>query len=576
MKKIMFLMFLLLCLTVGACRQPEPVPEVPTVTVTPTPIEQSEENVMKEEPVELTVYSQVSGFQGEQQGWFAKVLLDKFNVVLHIVPDLPEDEWKEKGTKGDILVFGSDGEVYRNAVAQGWLLDWEENDLMKKHGTYLAEHLHKALEYNRSLTPEAGGVYGFGHGAAADWEEIETILYYWDIRWDWYKKLGYPEVKNLEEFAAVLEKMQLLARAETVGKEVYALSFWREWDDTMVFYVRSMVSAYYGYDEFPFGFYDTETGGFHGALETEGPYLELLRFFNTLYRKGLLDPDSGTQTYEEALKKLENGEVLFSLFGYAGSMAYNTSPHLEDNMYMASLIPEESSPAADGMSVYGGRRIWAISADTPYPELCMELLNWFCTPEGRMVCEYGPQGLIWDYDAEGNTYFTEFGKTCYWNRETLLAGEYEGLCYGDGFPQINNVTWNINAENPDSNGETYNQESWKSNIPEASCAMEQDWREYTGAQTVWEYIKSRNYTVIPQIPYEETIPEEKLKQAWETVAARIVEGSWDAIYAESEEAFEKIVSEMQAEADACDYADCVAWCEKEAEKRWELEEKVRK
>ncbi len=44
-----------------------------------------------EPPVELTVYSQVSGYQGEQTGWFAKIMLDKFNVVLRILPDSDEE-----------------------------------------------------------------------------------------------------------------------------------------------------------------------------------------------------------------------------------------------------------------------------------------------------------------------------------------------------------------------------------------------------------------------------------------------------------------------------------------------------
>ena len=37
------------------------------------------------EPVELTVYSQLANFSGEQVGWFAKLMLDKFNVKLMIL-----------------------------------------------------------------------------------------------------------------------------------------------------------------------------------------------------------------------------------------------------------------------------------------------------------------------------------------------------------------------------------------------------------------------------------------------------------------------------------------------------------
>lgn len=530
-----------------------------------------------EEPIELTVYSQLSSYRGEQQGWFAKVMLEKFNVKLVIAYDTSDDfeDGVKKGFLGDIIVFGSTGQSYQEAIENGLLLDWEENNLLAEHGAYILEHMPKALEHNRNLTPEENKIFGFGHSVATGSDDFEEVFLTWDIRWDLYKQLGYPEVKDLDGLTSVFKDMKEICPTDEQGNETYAMSLWPEWDSNMVLWVKSMAGAYYGYDEFHLGLYDSDTGTFYGALEEDGPYLEMLKYFNTLYREGLLDPASRTQTYEEAQKKTQNSGTFFSVFNYAGSLSYNTEEHIAENKYMASLVPEEATPAAYGMNVYGGNRVWTIGANSEHKELCMEIINWLCTPEGMLTYVYGPKGVIWDYDAEGNTYFTELGKNCYEDRTTILPEECGGGYYNDGCPQINNLTWNLNTENPDSNGETYNALNWKSNVPVASCDTEQDWRDYTGALTTLEYMKTKNCVVVPETAYEASEKSEGLQKAWENVANCIVTESWNAIYAESDEEFEQIVAKMIADAEACGYEQCMTWCEQEAMRRYALEEAVR-
>lgn len=81
----------------------------PTKTMAPTPTEA---------PAKLTVYSHLSSFKGEQKGWFADIILDKFNVILTIQPDLYENEGEEKSA--DIIVFGTTGEMWLSVrIVQG-------------------------------------------------------------------------------------------------------------------------------------------------------------------------------------------------------------------------------------------------------------------------------------------------------------------------------------------------------------------------------------------------------------------------------------------------------------------------
>ena len=125
-------------------------------------------------PVELVVYSQLANYSGEQQGWFAKLLLEKFNAKITIIPDNDGvfDTRMEAGTLGDIVVFGSTGNDYKRAVKSGMLLDWNKYNLLDNHGTYIRDNMGTALKSNKNLTStitegESDALYGFGHSVAS-------------------------------------------------------------------------------------------------------------------------------------------------------------------------------------------------------------------------------------------------------------------------------------------------------------------------------------------------------------------------------------------------------------------------
>ncbi|MGN0507415.1 MAG: extracellular solute-binding protein [Lachnospiraceae bacterium] len=540
-------------------------------------VTQTPGNTKGEKPIELTVYSQRANFSGEQIGWFAQLLLEKFNVKITIIPDSDGvfDTRMEAGFLGDIVVFGSTGNDYQRAVKAGMLLDWEKYNLLDTYGSYIKEHMSKALEANRGLTPDDGAIHGFGYNVSPTSDSFEEFFYTWDVRWDLYKQLGYPVVKDLDDMVTLFEQMKEICPTDDNGNQTYAVSLWPDWDGNMVMYVKAMATAYYGYDELALGVYDSDTGTFHDALEENGPYLTCLKFFNTLYQKGLLDPNSMTQTYDEMADKVKAGGVFFSIFNYSGNLAYNTDKHLAENKIMCTLLPENAVPLTYGMSVYGGSSVWAIGANSQYPDVCMQIINWLSTPEGRMESEYGPKGLTWDYDENGYTYLTELGLKCKADGSTPMEGAYAGATYKDGQQQINNITWSINAPNPDSNGETYNYQTWKSYVADASCEMEQDWRDYTGAATSLEYLKGKTFRVAPATTYKDTEMTDEFEVMWNQVTKCIVNGTWNAIYAKNDKEFEYIVNNMIKSANAYGYAKCKEWSLNEAARRHELEEATR-
>ena len=523
-------------------------------------------DVIPEQTVTLDVFDQLANYSGEQIGWFGQIMLEKFNVKLNIIPD--EDgvyeTRMESGNLGDLVVWGNDSDEYLQAVDKGMLYDWNEDDLISEYGPYIEANMPDALEKNINLS--GGTLYGYGFDVAVDANEPQDIMYTWDLRWDLYKELGYPEIKNLDDMVDVLAQMKEICPTDDNGKTTYGVSLFNDWDGDMVMFVKSTASAYYGYDEFGFGLYDSKEQKYYPCLDENGPYLTCLKFYNTLYQKGLLDPDSQTQKYDGMIEDYQNGAAFLNVFNFLGSAMYNSDAHAAEGKAMYACPPSEAQPIAYGLNIYGGNRIWSIGAKTEYPELCMAILNWLSTPEGRMTLEYGPKDVCWYYDENGKTCFTELGRTAKLDVKTEMTDGYSGT-FEDGNFKINNTTWALDTLNTDSNGDTFNYRAWASYNSEAGSDIEADWRAYTGCNTQNEYMKTVGYRLAPGTTYSGGVRSDELQVKWNQVADCIKTNSWKAIYASSDAEFDSIVADMISQAESYGYAECIEFQENEAKIR---------
>lgn len=533
--------------------------------------------------ITLDVYSQLANYSGIQAGWSSYLLLDKFNIKINIIPD--QDGTYEtrvaSGNLGDIVVWGANGDDYKNAVDKGLLLDWEEDDLAQDYAPYIWENYQAALESNREVSGD-GKIHGFGFNVAFTQGAHQSFFYTWDIRWDLYKELGFPEVKDLDGMVDLFKQMKEICPTDENGNETYAVSIWPDWDGNMVMYVKALATAYYGYDELGFGHYNPENGEFLDCLADDSPYLICLKFFNKLNQEGLLDPNSMTQTFDKMSEKLKSGGTFWSIFNYAGSSAYNTDAHLSEGKYMYSMVPTEARPIVYGLGDKGGNRVWTIGADTEYPELCLEFLNWLATPEGAMTTWYGIKGLMWDYEEDGSAYFTELGKTCNNDSKYDLAGvewtsPETGVTYtlsgnyNDGSIQINNTTLSQDMINPDGNGvETFKKETWQSVISSTVYPIQEEWQAWSGYKAAEAYMEAHDYLIMPDIPYSESAKDASLKVTWSQVAETICNYSWRAIMAKNDGEYNYLVSEMKRVCNTYGYDTCVEWCKQEAAAKWAL------
>lgn len=553
---------------------------------------------LDDETIELEVYSQLANYNGKQTGWSAALLKDLFNVEVVIIPDM-DGTYETRmagGDLGDLVVWGANGEDYKQAIAKDMLLNWEEFDLGPTYAPYVFENYGTALATNRDVSGD-GNIYGFGMDVALQEGAHKSFMYSWDLRWDLYKQLGYPEIKNLDDLIEVFKQMKQICPTDALGNEAYAASLWPDWDGNMVMYVKALATAYYGYDELGFGHYNPTNGEYYDALglcdaqtgkylaqpNNDTPYIEMLKFFNKLYRADLLDPNSMTQTYDEMGTKVKNGGVYWGIFNYASSMVFNTQEHLEAGQMMYSRVPDEANPIVYGMSNLGGNRIWTVGAYTAYPELCLAIMDFLATPEGSMTMWYGPRGLTWDYNEQGGMYFTELGKKTSTDSSYSLNGvvwtsPYTGKQYtlsgtfNDGCLQINNTTLARDMVNPDGAlGEAFNKDTWVSEQTAASYAIQEDWRTWSGYSLADQYFEAiHKYTVMPDIPYSESAKSDELKVKWDQCAKAITTNSWRAVFAKADGEFNMHIMNMRNQCKAYGYDLCNAWSMGEAAIKWQM------
>jgi multiple sugar transport system substrate-binding protein/putative aldouronate transport system substrate-binding protein len=206
----------------------------------------------------------------------------------------------------------------------------------------------------------------------------------------------------------------------------------------------------------------------------------------------------------------------------------------------------------------------------------MAIINWMATPEGVMTYNYGPKGLTWNYDKDGNPVLTELGETVQKNGDTEMSGGYTGK-WTDGTSKINNTTWSIDAKNPDAKkGDTYNYKFWTTRQALPVTTVEQDWRTKTGATNLNVYLeKNKQMAISLGTSYSSTPMSNELTTTWNQVKQAIVTGSWKAIYAKSDAEFNTLVSDMTKQANSYGYADCTKFQQNEAAIRKGLEDKIR-
>lgn len=526
-----------------------------------------------DEAISLDVFTMTGNYAGEETGWYAKIVKDKFNIDLNIISsNLQGGDSKfatqmASGNLGDIVVFGAEDQKYTDAIKAGLLLDWTKNDLLNKYGKDIATNYSRAVEKNKTNFGSGKAVYGLGYNASnmpATASSDGTIMGWGpNLRWDLYEKLGKPKIKTMEDLLPILKNMQKIQPKSDSGKPTYAFSMWPDWDGNLMMNAKQF-SCMLGWDEFGLLLVGGNQEKYQELLDPKGLYFRTLKLYYTANKMGLVDPDSISQKYDDASNKIKDGQILFSWFPWMDSI-YNTPERMAAGKGFMFVPFGEEKIYSGGFANGGSNRIISIGSKTKYPERVMQFINWMYTPDGIMAQTNGPKGLTWDL-KNGKPYLTEYGKKTLNNQDTIIPDNYGGGSYRDGISCLNFTPVNINSTDPQTN-EPYNYQVWTSTLNAAPTKVELNWRKAMGAISQKEYVIKHNMiTVSPVSAFAPTTMSSDLQQKIGQIATVIKQNSWKMIFAKNDAEYNALQKEMITKSKGLGSADVVKFNISEAKR----------
>ncbi len=506
------------------------------------------------EPITLTVFSQLANFGGEQPGWFAKEVKDRFNITLKFISSNVDPNAFTAGISaeelGDIICWGDTGSHFTTALKAELIMNLDEVDLTPYEN--LNKYFGEAMQKIRDVAAAEGyeGNYGWAYAVAAEdgaWAELTDPTYALQVRYDAWEKAGKPALTSLEDFPTFFKALQDAVPVNEDGETVYAYGGFGDWEDCVMKFTWDLMT-FYGYKEADFLGVNYATGEVVNPLEEGSLYYRALKVNNQLHRAGLFDPESVSQNFDTYSTKLSNGRYLVTLWGWITGN-FNNAERAANKIGYQTFFIEDSAPQQLTIATAGSNRAWSIGANCQYPERALELIEWLCTEEGMFVQNYGPKGLCWDYDENGIPFMTEFGWECSENgSEAQMPAEYGGGTFSDGGSKFNHELIAMQQMVP---GKTYSyaNNAWPCYAERKNTALQKAWSEdYANGATsgIQLYRNLGKVSLVPAeaVAYAYPAMSDESQAARALFAPVMKQGSWACVYAADDAEFDRLWNEM--------------------------------
>ena len=289
---------------------------------------------------------------------------------------------------------------------------------------------------------------------------------------------------------------------------------------------------------------------YQGILDADSEYLRALKLYFDANQMGLVDPESTTQNYDTLFAKYQDGQVLFSWWPWLGQAAYNTTTNLKNGEGFMMVPIEDQSIFSYGADVYGGKQFLGIGSSAEDPERIAAFIDWLYSPEGVLANSSqtsgssGPEGLTWEM-VDGEPVLTEFGEQALLDGNADVPAEFGGGTFKDGISTLNVSTVLPIDINPETNF-PYSYTMWESYQTKFTNPVHDDWTEKMGgALTSMEYLETNGQlSVAPGASFVAPEDSSEISTLRNQVKSTIIEYSWKMVFADNEETFNKLQTEM--------------------------------
>ncbi|PXW91497.1 carbohydrate ABC transporter substrate-binding protein (CUT1 family) [Streptohalobacillus salinus] len=350
----------------------------------------SGENGGSDEPVTLTFFSS----DGQEKAFddpVAQKITEETGVVLEM--DYPVGGNDEAiplmiaGGEYPDLIFAK-GDLGKLIDAGGVI---KLDDLIEERGDNLKALYGDQIDRLRNSLDDPS-IYQVGTYGVED-EPMKTSGTF-QMQLEVLRELGYPEINTLEEFEDALTTYYEMY-PEINGQKTLPLSLqgsdWR-WLIT----VGNPAGFAGGFPDDGQWVIDNDTG------ETTYKFMlpefkEYFEWLNGMNAKGLLDPESFTQTQDTYISKLSTGRVL-SVADQDWNIGDARSALIQDGMENRTFAPLpvtlDESKTHQGLKDYGFAGGWgiAISSTSENQELAFDFLDWMASEEAQILVNWGIEG----------------------------------------------------------------------------------------------------------------------------------------------------------------------------------------
>ena len=511
------------------------------------------------EPMVLEVYSQPANFQGEQPGWTAKILKDKFNVTLNIIaPQVAGGDIfaarSASGFLGDIVVL--DNADIQACVKSGLIYDITEE---MKQLTSFKDYKMQLDLYNSSLDGVDEGTY---YAWPTEMTNTSPTTFTPTIPgvaptlpWDYYAEVGSPEMNNLSDLVKTLRAIQDLHPTNAKGDPSYGITLWPDWDGTSIENVNQL-TKWYGQEVNGSILLDV-SGKMVPLTDDNGAYRKILQFYFEANQAGVVDPDSGTQNWDSVNSKF-NSKRAFLIWNDWQQGFWNTTErgNNRENYIMAPMNDMNIYQPSDPF--FGSGRAFAIGTDDPAKkERAMMVFDWMSSPDGLECIHGGIKGFTYEDAPDGNGYVrTPEGEYALMDNSPVPE-EFGGGYYADGMLQINQWMVAGIATNP-KNNTTYGTTYWPAEVEKAKTKTTNEWSERFDAENPVDYLlKNNKMTVVPFVNVNLKPDPTDIALIRSNCGQLVKDASWMMIFASNQAEFDSIWNDLKEELDGFDWSTLV-------------------
>ena len=455
------------------------------LSLTLTGCGKTEENPYSE-PIVIDVYDSCSDYRGLQQGWYAALLQEKFNIQLNFM-----EPTAEAMMQADLLVCDGEKEDPQQLISNGFLKDIEpylKEELPQ--ASLLLGHLDSIEAWNVSFSQK--GVYVLPSQVSRLSEttpsEEKVPLYGPYIQWDVYREwmqegfLGRQKVGELEELPVLLQEMEKNAVGIVLCN-----------DDAMDLLDHVLqICGIMGYELRGSSLYKDSGREYEELLAVDGGFRKGIDWLRQMYELGLIHKESFDYTFEEMKSCYEEGAALLHFMPQLAVAGYELLPMEEMEVVSHGCDPAGNLDA-----------FLAVGVNAEHTERVVDFIGWLYSAEGIMVSAVdtplkaaGPENLTWKI-AAGNPTLTSFGRQVLAAKDTdaQVPEEWGGGSFWEGSCKLNFQP--VISVEVSPSGYSYNYTLWDT-TDETYGTVSASWQEVTEVQNAMEYlIDNGKLAVIP-------------------------------------------------------------------------------